>query len=166
MATKTYAELAADLRSEPSEATMTNILSSLEGRQLSQELKSVVDTISNELASMRAGSNGAEEQADIAIYNLLYTLHTEDPSIPEPSHDETSRLATRYIQPAGGARRRKTSKFDRCVKKVRKTVKARKGSNKESAAIAICTTSVLHPRGRTLKRYRKGRLTTQKKFRV
>ena len=57
------------------------------------------------------------------------------------------------------------SKFDRCVKAVRRTVKARKGSNKESAAIAICTKSVLHPRGRTLKRYRKGRLTTQRKFR-
>lgn len=55
--------------------------------------------------------------------------------------------------------------FSRCVKSVRKTVKARKGSNKESAAIAICTTSVLHRRGRTLKRYRKGRLVTQKKFR-
>jgi hypothetical protein len=55
-----------------------------------------------------------------------------------------------------------SSKFDRCVKSVRKTVKARKGSNKESAAIGICTKSVLQTRGRTLKRYRKGRLTTQK----
>ena len=52
-----------------------------------------------------------------------------------------------------------SSKFDRCVKSVRKTVKAR---NKESAAIGICTKSVLQTRGRTLKRYRKGRLTTQK----
>jgi hypothetical protein len=64
---------------------------------------------------------------------------------------------------------RKTSKigktFDRCVKAVRKTVRARKGSTKESAAIAICTKSVLQTRGRTLKRYTKGRLTTQKKVR-
>ena len=67
----------------------------------------------------------------------------------------------------GAGRKSKTlrSKFDRCVKSVKKTVKARKGSSKESAAIGICTTSVLHPRGRTIKRYRKGRLTTQKKFR-
>lgn len=57
----------------------------------------------------------------------------------------------------------KTKKFDRCVKSVRKTVKARKGSTKESAAIAICTTTLLHPRGRTLKKYRKGRLVTQKR---
>lgn len=55
------------------------------------------------------------------------------------------------------------SKFDRCVKSVRRTVKARKGSTKESAAIAICVTSVLHPKGKTLKRYRKGRLVTQKR---
>lgn len=54
---------------------------------------------------------------------------------------------------------RVSSKFNRCVKSVRKTVKAR---NKESAAIAICTKSVLQTRGRTMKRYRKGRLTTQK----
>lgn len=57
---------------------------------------------------------------------------------------------------------RVSSKFDKCVKSVRKTVKARKGSNKESAAIAICTKSVLQTRGRTMKRYRKRRLTTQK----
>ena len=63
------------------------------------------------------------------------------------------------------AKARISGTFDRCVKSVRKTVKARKGSNKESAAIAICTKSVLHKRGRTLKRYRRGRLTTQKKFR-
>lgn len=56
-----------------------------------------------------------------------------------------------------------SKKFDKCVKSVRKTVKARKGSTKEAAAIAICTTSVLHPRGRTLKSYRKGKLMTQKK---
>ena len=54
-----------------------------------------------------------------------------------------------------------TAKFSRCVKSVRKTVKARQ---RESAAIAICTKSVLHTRGRTIKSYRKGRLITQKKF--
>lgn len=55
--------------------------------------------------------------------------------------------------------------FNRCVKAVRKTVKARKGSTKESAAIAICTKSVLQTRGKTMKRYRKSRLTTQRKLR-
>lgn len=62
-------------------------------------------------------------------------------------------------------RTRLSSKFSRCVKSVKKTVRARKGSNKESAAIAICTTSVLHKRGRTIKSYSRKRLITQKKFR-
>jgi hypothetical protein len=56
-----------------------------------------------------------------------------------------------------------TRKFSRCVKKVRKTVKTRKGSNPESAAIAICTKTILFPKGRTIKRYRKGKLITQKR---
>lgn len=63
------------------------------------------------------------------------------------------------------AKTRLSSKFNKCVKSVRRTVRARKGSTKESAAIAICTKSVLQKRGRTIKKYRKGRLTTQKKFR-
>lgn len=71
--------------------------------------------------------------------------------------------------PVQGSSRRKSrklgNKFNRCVKSVRSTVRARKGSTKESAAIAICTKSVLHTRGKTMKRYRKGRLVTQKKFR-
>ena len=40
-----------------------------------------------------------------------------------------------------------------CIKSVRRTVKARKGS-KEQAAIAICTKSVIQSRGRTLKRFK------------
>lgn len=56
-----------------------------------------------------------------------------------------------------------SKKFTRCVKSVKKSVRTRKNSNKESAAIAICTTSVLHPRGRTLKKYSRKRLVTQKK---
>lgn len=68
--------------------------------------------------------------------------------------------------PARGGRTSKIGKkFGKCVKSVRSTVKARKGSTKESAAIAICTTTILHPHKRTLKSYRKGRLVTQKKKR-
>ncbi len=55
--------------------------------------------------------------------------------------------------------------FNRCVKSVKKTVRARKGSSKKSAAIAICTKSVLQKRGRTMKSYSRKRLLTQKKFR-
>lgn len=60
------------------------------------------------------------------------------------------------------AKTRLSSKFNRCVKSVKKTVRARKGSTKESAAIAICTKSVLQTRGRTMKSYSRKRLITQK----
>ena len=61
----------------------------------------------------------------------------------------------------------RANKFCRCIKKVAKTVKVRKGSTKEGAAIAICTKSILQTKGRTLKRFtckNKGgpRLTTQR----
>ena len=63
------------------------------------------------------------------------------------------------------ARTHTTRKFERCVRSVKRTVRARKGSNKKSAAIAICTKTILQKRGRTMKSYRRGRLITQKKFR-
>jgi hypothetical protein len=50
-------------------------------------------------------------------------------------------------------------KFDRCVKSVMMR------NNPEAKAISICTKSVLFKRGRTIKRYTKGRLITQKRRR-
>lgn len=69
------------------------------------------------------------------------------------------------LKKAGRKSRKLGNKFNRCVKSVRQTVRARPKSTKESAAIAICTKSVLQTRGLTMKRYRKKRLITQKKFR-
>lgn len=57
-------------------------------------------------------------------------------------------------------------KLCKCIKKVRRTVTARKGSTKEQAAIAICVKSVLHTRGKTVKKFSCGKtpkLTTQKR---
>jgi hypothetical protein len=51
---------------------------------------------------------------------------------------------------------RLSKEFCRCIKKVRRTVKLRKGRGaaaKESAAIAICVKSVLGSRGRTLRKF-------------
>lgn len=56
-----------------------------------------------------------------------------------------------------------TSKFNRCVKSVKKTIRPRKGSTAESGAIAVCTKSILHPRGRTIKHYTRSRLQTQRR---
>lgn len=55
-------------------------------------------------------------------------------------------------------------KFCKCIKKVRKTIKFRKGSTSEQAAIAVCTKSVLQTKGKTLKKFscRNGNLLTQK----
>jgi hypothetical protein len=69
----------------------------------------------------------------------------------------------------GGHSSKLASKFCRCIKHVRKTVRVR-GKNKsrkakESAAIGICTKSVVQKRGRTLKRFKcapKPSLQTQK----
>jgi hypothetical protein len=70
-----------------------------------------------------------------------------------------------YNRRGGFRRKSQTARFNRCVKTVKKTIVPRPDSNKESAAIAICTKSVLQTRGRTLKKYRKGRLRTQKLLR-
>jgi hypothetical protein len=79
-------------------------------------------------------------------------------------YDADDNLIRTVLRKRGSGRTSKLgSKFSRCVKSVRKTVKARPKSSKESAAIAICTKSVLQTRGRTIKKYRKGRLITQKK---
>ena len=61
--------------------------------------------------------------------------------------------------------KRLANTFCRCIKSVRKTIKARKGSTKEQGAIAVCVKSVLQTRGKTLKKFRCGpkqRLRTQK----
>ena len=59
--------------------------------------------------------------------------------------------------PKGGRRLSQSRKFCKCIKDVRKTVKARRGSSKEKGAIAICVKSVLQKKGRTLKKFKCGR---------
>jgi hypothetical protein len=60
--------------------------------------------------------------------------------------------------------------FCRCIKKVRKTIKLRRGvkktsAAKEAAAIGVCVNSVLQTKGKTLKKFgcgKKATLKTQK----
>ncbi len=49
---------------------------------------------------------------------------------------------------------KQASRFCRCIKSVKKTVKRRPGNTKESGAIAICVKSVLKSHGRTLRKFR------------
>jgi hypothetical protein len=103
------------------------------------------------------------------LANKIVAAAFPDEPLPWSRGDIIRTNQTRWFGERTGAGRKKSRKlgntFNRCVKSVRSTVRARKGSTKESAAIAICTKSVLQTRGRTMKRYRKGRLITQKKFR-
>ncbi len=159
MAQRSYAQLASDLRKEATPATLRNIMDSLKSRpSLPWALTSVV----NDYPTTDFTDEG---EVSGFLFTLFEAFHLVTPAIEDLSKEEADALARQFMQPSGGARRRRLSSklFDKCVKSVRKTVKARKGSTKESAAIAICTVSVLHPRGKTLKRYRKGRLTTQRR---
>lgn len=72
---------------------------------------------------------------------------------------------TRKAKGRGQSRKFLRGKFCRCIKKVKKTVKARK-VNKEKAAIGICVKSVLGTRKRTLYKFscKKGKLETQNPF--
>ena len=76
--------------------------------------------------------------------------------------------STRRRESRGRGQSRKflKGKFCRCIKKVKKTVKAR-GKGKENAAIGICVKSVLGTRKRTLYKFscKKGKLETQDPFR-
>ena len=62
---------------------------------------------------------------------------------------------------SGTSRTKLAKHFCHCIKKVRKTVKARGKSQsrkaREQAAIAICTKSVLQRRGRTLRKFNCGK---------
>jgi len=70
------------------------------------------------------------------------------------------------------SRKSQTDRFCRCIKKVRKTIRVRRGTpntnqGREGAAIGICVKSVLQrklkPTGRTLRKFscKKHRVVTQ-----
>ena len=46
-----------------------------------------------------------------------------------------------------------SKRFCACIKKVRRTIKARKNSTKEQGAIAVCVKSVLQTKGVTLRKF-------------
>jgi hypothetical protein len=75
------------------------------------------------------------------------------------------RISGSDIRMAQTRSRSLSKKFCGCVKKVRKSVHVSRKGNKESAAIAICTRSVLQTRGKTLRKFscKKGaKIQTQK----
>jgi hypothetical protein len=152
---KPVADLLADLRAEPSEGVLRNVISDLREMDIRpfQVLADQTDAILQRQGPDRA--RDVERQILVVMDELSTFLNPDGYGAPLAS--------ARRMFGLGGKRRTQSAKFGACVKAVRKTVKARKGSNPESAAIAICTKSMLFPRGRTIKRYKKGRLLTQKR---
>jgi len=93
---------------------------------------------------------------------------TGDALAPEPARDAFLDAFSRSFGYGlgGGKRTSQKAKLCRCIKQVRKTIRPRKGSTAEQAAIGVCVKSVLHRRGRTIKKFsckKKGRLVTQKR---
>lgn len=81
------------------------------------------------------------------------------------------RPVPRLILPpqARGGAKATAKKLCKCIKSVRKTIKARPGISKEKGAIAICVKSIVQTKRRTLKKFKCGkkpRLVTQKRKRV
>ena len=144
----------ADLNHQPTRRTIDTILIGLQGMYNDASL-TLHET---------GGHLSPPQQVVLANYEDIVGPALD--ALGGPSVTETRQMleALKALLPqAGGKRRSQTKRFGSCVKAVRKTVKARTGSSPESAAIAICTTTLLHPRGRTIKRYRKGRLLTQRR---
>jgi hypothetical protein len=141
-------------------ATLENIYNKVNERkdQLNTQARPIFDGITSaDIAGLTSEFFVYEDSVREKLVDALKLQINpdENASVLEP--------ARREVRQGGKKRSMISKKFDKCVKSVRRTVKARRGSSKESAAIAICTTSVLHPRKRTIKRYRKGRLTTQRR---
>jgi hypothetical protein len=90
------------------------------------------------------------------LHKLVDELFDKIELANQPTPDPEAEISP--VSPLGGGLNQ-TQRFCKCIKKVRKTVKNEKGP------IAICVSSVLHTRGRTLKRFkcgRHGRVITQK----
>lgn len=110
---------------------------------------------------------GAEKLRDFhaAALRILRRLDARaNRVVPEDENDDP--MIEEISMIGGGKRKSQAAKFCRCIKSVRKTIRPRKGSTAESAAIGVCVKSVLHSRGRTVKRFKCGRpsrLTTQKR---
>jgi hypothetical protein len=152
---KPLPELLADLRAEPSEGVLRNVISDLSEMGIRR-----FQVLANETNAIlqRQGPDRARE-----VERQILLVQDELATFLDPDGYGAPLASARRMLGFGGKRRTQSAKFGSCVKAVRKTVKARKGSNPESAAIAICTKTMLFPRGRTLKRYKKGRLVTQKR---
>jgi hypothetical protein len=163
---KSFAELLLDLRAQPRDVgVMENVMDDLLTGDRGLRDETLYD-LEEFLRQVREDARD-KPRAVSAIYDYLVEVVSNRAARPAPViiPPPLGNAFAEYDFEGGRRRKSQTKRFGSCVKAVRKTVRARKGSTAEGAAIAICTTTLLHPRGRTLKRYRKGRLLTQKRRR-
>jgi hypothetical protein len=161
---KSFAELLLDLRAHPRDVgVMENVMDDLLTGDRGLRDETLYD-LEEFLRQVREDARD-KPRAVSAIYDYLVEVVSNRAARPAPViiPPPLGNAFAEFDLEGGRRRKSQTKRFGSCVKAVRKTVKARKGSNPESAAIAICTTTLLHPRGRTIKRYRKGRLLTQRR---
>jgi hypothetical protein len=161
---KSFAELLGDLTAHPRDVgVMENVMDDLLTGDRGLRDETLYD-LEEFLRKMR-GRARENPRVVSAIYDYLVEAVSNRAARPAPViiPPPLGNAFAEFDLEGGRRRKSQTKRFGSCVKAVRKTVKARKGSNPESAAIAICTTTLLHPRGRTIKRYRKGRLLTQRR---
>jgi hypothetical protein len=161
---KSFAELLLDLRAHPRDVgVMENVMDDLLTGDRGLRDETLYD-LEEFLRQVREDARD-KPRAVSAIYDYLVEVVSNRAARPAPViiPPPLGNAFAEYDLEGGRRRKSQAKRFGSCVKAVRKTVKARKGSNPESAAIAICTTTLLHPRGRTIKRYRKGRLLTQRR---
>ena len=161
---KTFAELLGDLTAHPRDVgVMENVMDDLLTGDRGLRDETLYD-LEEFLRKMR-GHARDNPRVVSAIYDYLVEVVSNRAARPAPViiPPPLGNAFAEYDLEGGRRRKSQTKRFGSCVKAVRKTVRARKGSTAEGAAIAICTTTLLHPRGRTIKRYRKGRLLTQRR---
>lgn len=146
---KSFQHLRNDLTQEPTLGVVKNVIDDLEGR-VDADTAQVLREYKRGIAELEAGTNPGYTLSEITekLQNILEDFEY---------FEQTSQIA--------GKRKKLSTTFCRCIKSVRKTIKARRGSTKEQGAIAVCVKSVLGSRGKTLKKFRcgpKARLTTRR----
>jgi hypothetical protein len=116
---------------------------------------------------MEVSSSPGFSNAPLAQRMNAEPMAPGQPLSQRDAFDQAWASALGFAPRSGGVKRKsQTAKFCRCIKQVRKTIRPRKGSTKESAAIGVCVKSVLHSKRRTVKTFKCGksaRLVTQKR---
>ncbi len=138
------------------------------GAAMLSEFKDALKNTIRRILARRRGMTSTQDDVDPLVREEDVVQSTGFSNVPTINWDNsgTGQNVSFFGRLGGAKRKSQTAKFCRCIKEVRKTIRPRKGSTAEQAAIGVCVKSVLHSRGRTVKRFKcgkKSRLVTQKR---